>query len=690
MTAEIKINFRYAKVAVDVPLGFSFDYEIPEHLHEACKVGSWVVVPWGSGTRFGLVFELSAQTEYDEAKIKKIEDVLANAPTLPNVWLTFMTFAARYYQCGLGEIACPAIPKLLRRIDRKTRLDPFEKFSKGRRNTSVTKPASQEKETLALTDEQQAALKGIPLFFSTERPFQPTLLFGITGSGKTRVYFEWIAELIAREPSAQVLMLLPEINLTTALQTQVMAAFPHLMMAKLHSDLNETDRATHWLAVTQGKAQLILSTRMGVLTPFANLRGIVVDEEHDPSYKQREAPHYSARDLAIVLAKLHNVPIVLASATPSLETWQAAQKGRYKLLSLRKRATGALEPDIQIVPLDKKLKHGFTVIALEAIERALSKGQQALVFINRRGYAPVLHCASCGWLSECNACSAYQVLHRESTQRHRLICHHCANIKPVPKQCPKCGDLNIEALGQGTQRIEEGLKELFPSAKVARLDRDVSQRKGQASAFLENAHAGEVDILVGTQMLAKGHDFAALSEVIVVDSDGALFSSDFRAPERLFATLFQVAGRAGRAKNIPGTVTIQTRFPEHAIFQHLLSKNFEGFAQSQLEERVSSALPPFSYQVLIKAEASTMEAALKLLARLREDAQQSLTRDQIQGITLCDPVPMPMAKIAGVNRAQLLLESASRPSLQRWLPRWLEQARSQSGRWHIEIDPQEI
>jgi primosomal protein N' (replication factor Y) (superfamily II helicase) len=709
LTAFKTTTVCYAKIAVDAPIAKHFDYRIPVDFIGDTKPGTWVVVPWGKTRKLGIVFTIGDPPDLSEDRIKTIISLFKGAPRLPESWLALIRFASTYYHRGLGEVAINSIPKLLRNLGKvsdQEDIDP-KQFQKWAKPSSLPEggafpnpPHSDGKPQL--TADQTRALEQLPQS-GVDRKFSCHVLFGVTGSGKTEVYLRWVEQLLQADPKAQVLLMVPEINLTPSLQKHIHQRFPTENLAVLHSGLSEGKRAQAWLAAIAGTARIIIGTRLAVLTPIPNLAAIVIDEEHDPSFKQHEAPHYSARDLGVVLANQRGIPIILASATPSLETWNAVRMGRYKQISLPERATGALPPVIHIVHLgaEKTLRAGLTEFAFQAIQSALEQKKQSLVFINRRGYAPVIHCAACSWMSKCDNCSAFQVLHRRpqksqkvgSTSPYQLVCHHCASTKPTPKQCPACGNVDLAALGRGTQRLEENLNELFPQARIARLDRDAAQNKGAAEKILAAAHAGEIDILVGTQILAKGHDFQNLAEVIVVDSDSALFSADFRAPERLFATLMQVSGRAGRARDSKGRVTIQTRFEEHPLFEYLVRQDYVGFADSQLADRQAAALPPFTYQALMRLEAKTLDVAIAQLGDIRANGVNFMQTTPTQGvecIQLCDPVPMPIAKIAGRARAQLLIESTSRPALHRWLEVWLPQLKVLSLRWQIEIDPLEI
>jgi len=717
---------RFARVALDVPLaqlGASlFDYRVPAEMAAAVAVGSWVVVPWGRGRRVGLVAGLARHCEIDAARVRPLSAVLGDAPVLPPSWFELLRFCADYYHRGLGEVALPAIPKLLRTAPAARARGSV--FARARERFATALPAQPASQPPPLNDAQRAALEALLAIDG----FAVHLLHGITGSGKTEVYLHWLERVLARDERWQVLLLVPEIALTPQLAAQVAARFPAHRVAVLHSDLADGERAAHWLAAVEGRARVVIGTRLAVLAPLPALAAIVVDEEHDASYKQQEGVRYSARDLAIVAASQRRVPIVLGSATPSLESWHAARRGRYRLLALPERVGGAQLPALERIDLrGRTLRHQLAQEAIDAIEAALARGEQALVFINRRGYAPVLACESCGWLSRCSECSAYRVLHRVGAPRparYRLICHHCGAEQQVPRVCPDCGNVDLAALGRGTQRLEEGLAELFPGRRIARLDRDVARTRGAAQKVIDAAHGGDVDILVGTQMLAKGHDFRRLTVVVAVDGDGGLFSSDFRAPERMFATLMQVAGRAGRdplrggagssdagdepavdAAPLRGRVIVQTRFPDHPLFDYLSRHDFAGFADAQLAERREVGLPPYRFQVLLRAEAATQAEALAFLAQARglgESLQSSATprglaratADSLSGeaVALLDPVPMAMSRLAGRERAQLLVEANSRRSLHAFLRAWLPALRElrSPARWQLDVDPLEI
>ena len=693
----------YARVVVDIPSVEGFDYTLAPEQALRVRPGSLVVVPWGRARRIGLVLSMPQHTDIAADRLRQVLEVLDEAPVLDAAWLLLVEFAARYYHRSIGEVALPAIPKLLRTPpSAKARGSVFARArARWLKANPLAAPPPQPEATAApdatgdrvATQGQTRALAAL----SGAVGFRVLLLHGVTGSGKTEVYLRWLAGMFARTPDAQALLLVPEIALTPQLFGQISRRFPGEAIAVLHSDLADGDRAGQWLAAADGRVRLVVGTRLAVLTPMPRLAAIVIDEEHDPSYRQQEGVRYSARDLAIALAAERRIPIVLGSATPSLESWRAARRGRYELLSMPERAQGGALPRLRIVdPRGQTMQHSLAPQTRQAVADTLARGKQVLVFVNRRGYAPVLTCEACGWLSRCDDCSAFKVLHRVDaspvaeprSRRFRLVCHHCGSDGSVPRACPDCGNVDLSAMGRGTQRLEEGLRELYPDARVARVDRDVARRRGAAREVIEAAHAGNVDLLVGTQMLAKGHDFQRLSLVVVVDADAGLYSSDFRAPERLFALLMQVAGRAGRGGGASEFI-VQTRFPTHPMFAALARHDYEGYANTLLAERRASALPPFVHQALLRAESKALDAALAFLAEAKSLAEEVGRPDEV---TFYDPVPMPMMRVAGQERAQLLLESGSRVALQEFLGRWkpaLDAYRTPV-RWQLDIDPAEI
>lgn len=901
----------YLQVLIDGPLAGCFSYRCPTEWPE--PAGHWVTVPWGKGRRTGLALQrhdastLPAGLKPED--IKPIEAVREDLPAPSPEWLVFLRFVARYYHGSLADLAVGNLPKLLRtpptarsRKDAVARLEDFSAtLDDGNDAPSAAPELNAEQQavlaelcawqltgpdtsTLALPSSEASPGSPAPtpsatsaanrtprssrapteadpsLTSGASRPApRPWLLHGITGSGKTEVYLHWMERLLASQPDVQVLLMVPEIGLTPALQMQLQRRFPGQPIAVLHSEMTDAARASHWLAAASGRARIILGTRLAVLAPLPHLGAIIVDEEHDPSYKQQEGLRYSARDMAVARGRLARIPVLLGSATPSLESWHNAQLGRYRLLRLRHRARSqAALPKVKTVALrGAKTQEGLAEESLQAIRETLARGEQALLFLNRRGFAPVLGCDACGWLSRCNRCDAYRVLHRISPgagerrtkasaaragsrassgtpgsppgtgdgpslgllpleeargsgdqrpPRYRLVCHHCATTQTVPRACPACGNQDLAPLGRGTQKLEDALATLFPSAHIGRLDRDVARRKGATQAFLDDVHAGRTNLLVGTQMLAKGHDFDRLTLVVVVDADAGLFTTDFRAPERLFATLMQVAGRAGRHRSEHARTLIQTRHPEHPLFESLRRHDYPSFAAAQLADRQAGALPPFGFQALLQAQARDLDSALAFLQDARQYLLQTIqtaharqerpgtsghgsgpseafsthpgSAQTLTGITnysentsqakpspstiithnavqagqmtsqaasvrapheaqetgpaaptgiidnnenstgyqvptihpdaqveICDPVPMPLAQVNKVFRAQLLIESSHRPSLHALLASWQasvgagDHATGVAGsaghhhkgvRWQLIIDPQEI
>jgi primosomal protein N' (replication factor Y) len=521
------------------------------------------------------------------------------------------------------------------------------------------------------TGDQQAAAEAIR---SALGGFASFLLHGVTGSGKTEVYFEAMSEALSR--GQQVLMLVPEINLTPQLTARVRSRFSAAEMVTLHSNVAEGERLRGWRAAQSGKAR--------VFTPMPRLGLIVVDEEHDASFKQQEGLRYSARDLALLRGKQRGVPVVLGSATPSLESFANAAAGRHRLLSLPFRPGAAL-PAIRCVDTrGQRLRQGVSPDLLAALEARLQRGEQSLVFINRRGFSPALVCPACGWAAGCTRCSALLTLHLKDA---RLRCHYCGHEEPVASVCGHCGNQDLAPAGHGTQRIEQALAEVLPGARVLRVDRDSTRRKQAFERIQDKVHAQEVDILVGTQMMAKGHDFPRLTLVGVVNADSALFSADFRASERLFALLTQVAGRAGRSE-LPGEVLIQTDFPHHPVYQAVAHQDYPAFAQALLEERRSAGFPPFAHQALLRAEAAQRSLVDAFLRRAAEAAAGLAS-----GVEVFDPVPPPIERIAGRERAHLLVQAHSRAALQRFLDGWYPQlgdSHARSVRWSLDVDPLDL
>jgi primosomal protein N' (replication factor Y) len=667
------------QVALDTPLNTCFDYRWPCAPGDEPLVGQLALVSFGRREVVGLVVAVKHDTDVPPEKLKDALAVRSQLAPLSSQWLALAGFAADYYQRPLGEVALPGLPKNLR-VPTTVALDrALKKLAK---NEAVHDSSAAGVPVLSAA--QQLAADAI----GGARGFTPLLLYGVTGSGKTEVYLQACAQVLEREAGAQILILVPEINLTPQLEGNIRARFPGVMLATLHSSLSEGERMLHWLAAHQGRARIVLGTRLSILASMPHLKLIVIDEEHDPSYKQQEGLRYSARDLAVWRAHQLAIPIVLGSATPSLETWQHAQSGRYRQLELRERAVrDAVLPQVRVIDMERdRGKDGLTAQLVAALRQRLERGEQSLLFLNRRGYAPVISCDACGWISNCTRCTSFMVLHKPE---HRLRCHHCSLELRIPRHCPTCGNVDLQPLGRGTQRVEEGLQLLFPEARILRIDADSTRKKGSAQAAFDSVHRGEVDILIGTQMVAKGHDFKKLTLVGVLNPDTALFSQDYRASERLFAQLMQVAGRAGRAARAEGgsasEVLIQTRYAAHPLYRAVASHDYDGFAGSLLQERRQAALPPYMYQALLRAEAPELATAIAFL----EAARDCMPSD---AITINDPIPMTMTRVHNVDRAQLLVESPSRPILQAYLKAWVAELRDMKSRvrWSLEVDPLDI
>ncbi|MBI5108403.1 MAG: primosomal protein N' [Rhodocyclales bacterium] len=669
------------RVALDVPLPRLFDYLAPDS--DESDIGRRAIVPFGKGSKTGLILGVAAASEQPLDKLKPVAAILRDMPALPPDWLALCEFCARYYQAPLGEVATFALPPMLRR-------GKLPRMPKAKENAAVTSSSSGDtvpgaghltaEHLPALLPAQHAAVETIVAAGN----FRTFLLHGVTGSGKTEVYLRAIADVLAR--GGQALMLVPEIALTPQLEGRVAARFPGAHIVCANSGMADAARARGFLDAHEGRADIVLGTRLAVFMPLPRLRLIVVDEEHDASFKQQEGLRYSARDVAIWRAHQRDIPIVLGSATPSLETFHHAGSGRYRMLELPERAVAEAMPDVRVIDTRRqKLQEGLSAELLAALALRLERGEQSLVFLNRRGYAPVLACPPCGWISRCQRCAANLVLHLADK---RLRCHHCGYETGIPRACPDCGNVDLLPFGRGTQRLETMLAERFPEARVLRIDRDSASTPKKWQALLETIHGGGADILVGTQMLAKGHDFPRLTLVGAVGADAALFAADFRAPERLFAQLMQVGGRSGRAE-LPGEVLIQTEHPDHALYQALVEHDYARFAASQLGERRIAGFPPFSYQAMLRAEGREMVQALDFLAAARSAAELLAA-----GVTLYDPVPMRMQRLMTLERGQLLVESLNRPTLQAFLAQWMERLytlKMPAGlRWHLDVDPLEF
>src|SRR5690625_326953 len=728
-SADVSSTNYWLRVALNVPLRGLFDYRS----EQTVAVGQRVIVPFGRRKLIGVVIETPDQPHFPPEQIKAVDQVLDDLPPFSDDWMRLARFAATYYHRSLGEVILPSLPTHLRRVGsyqgKRSGAGPVARYDKRQQaadakeqeaeqareaeeTTEVKEARAAEKtsgtkevkgsisdfvksanvDEAHLNSEQEYAVEQV----RESQGFAPFLLYGITGSGKTEVYLRLARHYLAL--GKQVLFMTPEINLTPQLQLLLHKRFADLaqsqQLAVLHSGLSDGQRLDAWLRTSRGEAKVLLGTRLSIFTPMPDLGLIIVDEEHDASYKQQESLRYSARDLAIWRAHDLKIPVVLGSATPSLETWRHAQRGHYQQLTLSKRARPVSLPSIRLLDIRReKLEQGFSPRLLQAIQERLDKNEQSLIFLNRRGFAPVLRCHSCAWVSRCVRCTTFVVMHQAGSCNY-LQCHHCGYQSRVPPACPDCGDQDLQPMGRGTQRVEDFLAQTFPQARVLRIDADSTRRKGQAEALFAKVYSGEVDILVGTQMVAKGHDFANLGLVGILNTDAMLFSQDFRAPERLFAQLVQVAGRAGRHTEA-ADVLVQTEYPDQAVYQAVCQHDYPGFANYALEERKAVGLPPYAYQALLSAQARALKQTIEFLSLARDlPLEQPDNYPSFDAIFIYDPVPLRIVRVANIERAQLLVESANRAALQSFLNQWLPQleplAKKTRVRYYLEVDPLEI
>ena len=680
-------------VAVEAPRHAGLSSLLDYRCEQPLAPGTLLRVPLGRREVPGLAWDAPVPAgggaAFDGAgvELRPVAAVLDALPPLPADWRALIDFAAAYYQRGVGELALAVLPPDLRKLD-----NPRLARRIARVLASPGLPAAATPAAPILNHEQRAAVEAIATAAAggaAPGAQRPLLLHGVTGSGKTEVYLHATDDTLKR--GRQALVLVPEINLTPQLEARFAERFPGRVMVSLHSGLTPAQRLRHWLMAHLGVADLVLGTRLAVFTPLPRLGLIVVDEEHDPSFKQQEGARYSARDLAVWRARQCAVPVVLGSATPSLETWQRVQEGRYQRVPLAQRIGGGAMPRVRLLDMTQlpRTEGAERVLApalQAAVQERIERGEQSLLLLNRRGYAPVLHCTACGWKSGCPHCSAWRVFHKGD---RTLRCHHCGLSERVPRACPDCGNLDIAPIGRGTEKLQEQLATLLPGARIGRIDADSTRGAGSLEQQLAAVHAGEVDVLVGTQMVAKGHDFRRVTLVAAVNPDGALFSSDFRAPERLFALLMQAAGRAGRdaAQADRSEMWVQTWNPQHAIYAALRWHDYDAFAQAQLDERRSAGLPPFAALALVRADARTAQAATGFLQEACDLARA------YEGVTAYRPVPPFVAKLADVERMQMLVESPSRGTLQHMLADWLPALQALRARhkgvirWAVDVDP---
>jgi len=727
------------RVVLDMPLRRPFDYLPPKEAPgKPIMPGVRVRVPFGRQRLIGMVTQEAASSDIAPERLKPIIEVLDAEPVLDASMLALLAWSADYYHHPMGEVLATALPKALRlgapasaatrrwaatsagraaaasaaprRAPQQHRVllhlmenaamsaAELAALFPGARaalralarrgwiesrdepvSAAATPAASHGDEGFTLNNEQDAAVAAVSAGFEH---FGAYLLHGITGSGKTEVYLHLVARVLAQGRAA--LILVPEIGLTPQLVGRFRARFA-VPLAVLHSALTDRERLEAWRQAFTGQARIVLGTRSAVFAPVRALGLIVVDEEHDASFKQHEGGfRYSARDLAVVRAQRAAVPIVLGSATPAFESLYNAASGRYQRLSLPRRTAQAQAPHLGLIDLRvNAVQAGISTPVIAAIERHLSAAGQVLIFLNRRGYAPTLLCTACGWTAACQECDARLTVHLAAG---RLRCHHCGADAPLPAGCPQCG-YAVRPVGQGTERIAEKVAELFPGVPCVRLDRDAVRKRGDIDAVMQRMTSGDARILVGTQMVTKGHDFPNVTLVVVMNADRGLFSTDFRAPERLAQTIVQVAGRAGRGDR-PGEVLIQTEFPDHPLLRSLLAEGYDGFARTALMEREAAAWPPYSRLAAVRDSAKSAAAALEFLTAARHLARLP------PRVRMFGPVPAAMAKRAGRYHAQLLIESADRGALHRFLDGWITAIEHlPSGRrvrWALDVDPLEL
>ena len=731
------------KIALDLPLERLFDYLSSG---QVAQIGQRVLVPFGQRKQIGIVIGKADASDVAVEKLKTVLQVFTDELPLDAEILSLLKFSADYYQYPFGQALLSSLPVRLRQIapavSRKqyaysmtalgqlvdleqvstrqlvmrrvllalqthgklTELD-LDGISSSARKVAkqlvaegwlVSEQVPAIVKTLEvsiprppeLNDEQTLAVNRIIQEADT---FKAWLLHGITGSGKTEVYMR-LMQYVLDNKDAQVLVLVPEINLTPQLEARFRSRLANFTLVSLHSSLSESERLHNWQLAQSGAAQIIIGTRLSIFTPLPKLKLIIIDEEHDSSYKQQDSMRYHARDVALVRAKRLNIPVVLGSATPSLESWHNTitnqqQANKYNLLSLNQRAvTAAKLPHIECIDTTKvNLQYGLTPQLITALKLRLARKEQSLLFINRRGYSPVLLCSACHWIAPCTRCSSRLVVH---LGQRKLRCHHCGHEQKIPQQCPSCGNADLHPTGHGTQRLEQTLAQLLPTARIARVDRDSTSRKNALVEILDQVHKQEIDILVGTQMLAKGHDFPNLTLVGVIDTDSALHSPDFRANERLFAQLMQVAGRAGRADKA-GQVIIQTQFPDHALFNALRVQDYVSYANAMLQEREQVQFPPYVFMALLRAEANDFSLVQQFLRYAFEQAR-NLNHD----VLVYDPVRPQMERLKGMERGHVLMQAGSRIALQRLLKNLVSLLRTQAiaakVRWAVDVNPLEF
>ena len=724
---------KFLKVAINVPINQLFDY-LPND--EPFSIGQYVTIPFGRRKVIGVIYGISLNSDIHPSKLKSVikvdPEIIFDTPMFK-----LLTFVSEYYHYPIGQTIMSVVPSRLKKnlnqlrqyelIYQATSKLTKEFISqlparqlrirkvaeailiKDIRQTDVMKLVSNWSECVlqlesygcvrskkyqpkvdfstaeipTLNAEQKVVIKAI----LKKRGYQASLIFGITGSGKTEVYMQLIGHML-RESKSQALILVPEINLTPQLENRFRTRFPNKKLVSLHSHLTDIERLDNWRKAKSGEANIVIGTRLAIFTPMPFIKIIIIDEEHDISFKQQDGLRYHARDVALVRAKHMNIPIVLGTATPSLESWHNATRtdNKYNFLKLSFRAVkNAALPEIKTVLVNDKTKNGISRILVDAVSNRLKRKEQSLIFINRRGFAPTLFCSSCSWTSECKRCSSRLVVHRKT---NRLKCHHCGHDQNLIIQCPNCDSMNLRPLGSGTQKIEEVLNKLFPEASILRVDRDTTRSKKALTLLHDRMNNREIDILVGTQMLAKGHDFPFLTLVGVLDADNALYSPDYRAPEKLFSQLMQVSGRAGRS-NIKGEVLIQTAFPYNPVFEGVKKHNYEIFAQTLLQERDQMRLPPYSFSAILRVESKQLRYGEQFINDAARFAESVSNR-----VVIYDPVRPSIERLKGYERFQLFIQADARKDLQNLLSEWVDYLRqcalAKRVKWSVDVDPIEF
>ncbi len=730
---------KYIQVAIPVPLRQLFTYQLPAQFQiPEIVVGERVVVPFGARNVIGVIISIQEHCDFDTKKVKNIIGRLNDNFHLSYSLVSFLQLCADYYHHPVGDVFQQALPLLLRKVE-KINLTPPLVWHKSDKDINIglldklEKKASKqfslyniirnhqgiswaELRTLGYNKAQLNALKTKELIIEQDQKptpfiwqknklnqenklclspeqalivsainnsvdsFSCHLIDGVTGSGKTEVYLQAMEKILSN--SKQVLVIVPEIGLTP----QMLLRFEQRFQVPIHlhhSALNDTERLNTWLNAQQGSAAIIIGTRSAVFTPLHQLGLIVVDEEHDSSLKQQDSFRYHSRDIAILRARQLNIPIVLGTATPCFETLNNALSGKYHYHQLLQRAGKSQKAKISLINMaQQQVEFGLSGSLKHEISQTLAKGEQVLVFLNRRGYAPVINCQECHWIANCNRCDKPFTLHQK---QQLIICHHCGSQKRIPKQCPNCGSVRVAPVGQGTEQLEQRIHELFPQYSIVRIDRDSTRKKGELAKLLQEVSDKKHQLLIGTQMLAKGHHFPDVTLVAVLDVDGALFSFDFRAAEQMAQLLVQVAGRSGRASK-PGKVLVQTHYPEHPLLQDLVNNGYNHFARQALTERQQAVLPPFSFQALFRAEANYPSYPEKFL---REMSEQTIEHCEFAG-----PVPAAMERKAGKFRYHLIIQAKSRKYLHQAIIILLAQIQNNQWqkkvRWSIDIDPTDL